>query len=257
METIRELLAVKGCDAWFISPEKKVYDALAMMAFRNVGALLVMEDGKMVGLLSERDYARKIILKGKTSKDTPVAEIMVRHVVCVRPEHTIFECMALMTKHRVRHMPVMENDRVIGMISIGDVVKAIISKQDFLIEQLQTYVMGSASPHLANLEFYRPCAGGLNCWEFMHCGREPGGRRSEAAGICPTTMASRVDGIHRGINGGRVCFAIAGTLCGGEAQGDLTIKAAECPRCAFYQLVAKEEGTNLQDAAAILARLTD
>jgi CBS domain-containing protein len=227
------------------------------MAFRNVGALLVMEDGKMVGLLSERDYARKIILKGKTSKDTPVAEIMVRHVVCVRPEQTICDGMALMTEHRVRHTPVVEDDRVIGMVSIGDVVKAIISKQDFLIEQLHTYVMGCAPPHLTNPESYRPCAGGLNCWEFMHCGREPGGVHAEGSGICPATTASSVYGLHSGINGGRVCFAITGTLCGGEPQGDLAAKSVECPQCEFYKLVAKEEGAGLQDAAAILARLSD
>ena len=257
METIRELLASKGSEMWSIAPDKKVYDALALMAFRNVGALLVMEDGKLVGLLSERDYARKIILKGKTSKDTPVAEIMVRHVVCVRPEQTICDCMTLMTEHRVRHTPVMDNDKVVGMVSIGDVVKAIISNQGFLIEQLQTYVMGCAPSQLTDPESYRPCAGGLNCWEFMHCGREPGGVNAEGSGICPATTASSVYGIHSGINGGRVCFAITGTLCGGEIQGDLTTKAAECPQCAFYKLVAKEQGASLQDTAVILARLSD
>jgi CBS domain-containing protein len=257
METIRELLAAKGCDMWFIAPEQSVYEALALMAFRNVGSLLVMREGKMVGLLSERDYARKIILKGRTSKDTPVAEIMVRHVVCVRPEQTIHDCMILMTQERVRHTPVVENDRVIGVISIGDVVRAIISRQDFLIEQLETYVTGSPSHHPPNLDPSQPCAGGLNCWEFMHCGREPGGVHAQASGICPATTASSVYGIHNGINGGRVCFAIAGTLCGGELQSGQAEKAEECSRCQFYRLVVDQEGGRLKDSAMILARLGD
>lgn len=255
MDTIRELLAAKGGDVWSIPPDMKVYDALAMMAFRNVGALLVMAEGKMVGLLSERDYARKIVLRGKTSKETPVAEIMARRVVCVRPEQTIHECMALMTQKRVRHTPVVENDRVIGLISIGDVVKAIISEQEFRIDQLETYVTGGPSTHPACQDFDQICLGGLNCWEFMHCGREPGGAKVEELGTCPATVDSEVHGIYHGINGGRVCFAVLGTLCGGEIQGDFAAKWAECSQCDFYQIVAKEEGTSLEKAAALLEQL--
>ena len=103
---------------------------------------MVLEDDKLIGVLSERDYARKVILKGKSSKDTPVEEIMSTHVVCVGPEHSIEDCMALMTDKRVRHLPVLENDKLVGVISIGDVVKAIISEKDIMIEQLEHYIMG-------------------------------------------------------------------------------------------------------------------
>ena len=145
MRTVKELLRVKGHDIWSIAPDATVYQALELMAAKNIGAVLVMEEGKLVGILSERDYARKVILKGKTSRDTPVRDIMTEHVVGVRAEQTIEECMALMTNMRIRHLPVIEDHRLVGVISIGDVVKAIISEQEFMIEQLQNYITGGVS----------------------------------------------------------------------------------------------------------------
>jgi CBS domain-containing protein len=126
-----------------MAPDAKVYDALKLMADKNVGAVLVMDADCLVGILSERDYARKVILHGKSSKETPVREIMTGRVVYVRPEQTTEECMALMTDKRVRHLPVLEDEKVIGVISIGDVVKSIISEQGFIIEQLERYISGT------------------------------------------------------------------------------------------------------------------
>jgi CBS domain-containing protein len=145
MKTVRELLQAKGYDIWSVAPDDSVYDALKLMADKNVGAVLVTEAGNLVGILSERDYARKVTLKGRTSKDTPVREIMTEKVVYVRPDQTSDECMALMTDKRVRHLPVIENDRLIGIISIGDVVKEIISHQEFMLEQLENYITGRVS----------------------------------------------------------------------------------------------------------------
>jgi CBS domain-containing protein len=142
MKTVTQLLQGKGHEVLTISPEASVFEALQVMAERNIGAVLVLEGKTLVGILSERDYARKVILKGKASKDIPVREIMTSHVLYVRPQQTIDECMALMTDKRVRHLPVLEEDRLVGVISIGDVVKAIIAEQEFLIEQLQNYITG-------------------------------------------------------------------------------------------------------------------
>jgi len=142
MKTVAQLLRAKGHDVLSISPEAFVFEALKVMAEKNVGALLVVEGERLVGVFSERDYARKVILKGKASKEIPVREIMTSHVLYVRPEQTIEECMALMTDKRVRHLPVLEEERLVGVISIGDVVKAIIAEQDFMIEQLQNYITG-------------------------------------------------------------------------------------------------------------------
>jgi CBS domain-containing protein len=125
-----------------VGPDESVFDALALMARREVGAVVVLEAGRLVGILSERDYARKIILLGKASKDTPVRDIMTPRVVCVTPATTIDECMALMTDKRCRHLPVLEGDRVTGVVSIGDVVKHTIAEQQFIIEQLEHYIMG-------------------------------------------------------------------------------------------------------------------
>jgi len=142
MKTVTQLLRTKGQQVLSVAPDIPVFEALEVMADKNVGALLVVEGERLVGVFSERDYARKVILKGKSSKDTPVQEIMSSHVLYVRPEQTIEDCMALMTDKRVRHLPVMEEGRVVGVISIGDVVKAIIAEQEFIIEQLQNYITG-------------------------------------------------------------------------------------------------------------------
>jgi CBS domain-containing protein len=143
MTYVSQLLKTKGRDVWSVTPDTPVYDALKLMADKNIGALLVLEKGKLVGIFSERDYARKIILKGKTSRHTPVREIMSPKVYYVRPDQSIEDCMALMTDKRIRHLPVMEDDEVVGVISIGDVVKAIISEQEFVIRQLENYISGS------------------------------------------------------------------------------------------------------------------
>jgi CBS domain-containing protein len=125
-----------------ITPSTSVFDAVRRMAEKNIGALLVMEDVKIVGIITERDYARKIILMGRSSKETPVRDIMTSPVMYVRPDHTNEECMALMTDNRVRHLPVMDNGKLIGLISIGDLVKDIIAEQKFTIQQLEHYIMG-------------------------------------------------------------------------------------------------------------------
>jgi len=144
MKTVKQLLQGKGSDVWSVAPTTSVYEALALMAGKNVGALLVLKAGQLVGIFSERDYARKVALQGKTSKDTPVSEIMTSKVVYVRPEQTIEDCMALMTDKHIRHLPVLADDhQVLGVISIGDVVKAVISEQSFIIEQLENYITGA------------------------------------------------------------------------------------------------------------------
>ena len=140
MLTVRELLAKKGSEVWSVSPDATVYDALQLMAARNVGAVLVLDDGELAGILSERDYARQVILKGKASRDTPVRDIMTTAVVSVSPERTIDDCMSLMTERRIRHLPVLQSDVLLGVLSIGDVVKAVISEKEFHIEQLESYI---------------------------------------------------------------------------------------------------------------------
>ena len=126
-----------------ITPEASVFDAVKVMADKDIGALVVMEGARVAGLITERDYARKIALMSRLSKDTRVREIMTSEVLCVRPERTSEECMALMTENRVRHLPVMDGDKLLGLISIGDLVKDIISEQQFIIEQLEHYITGS------------------------------------------------------------------------------------------------------------------
>jgi CBS domain-containing protein len=138
--TIRQLLQIKGNDIWSISPHATVYDALRMMADKDIGALLVMENDKLVGIVSERDYARKITLFGKTSRETLVSEIMTSTVFTIHPDQTIEEVMEMMTNKRIRHVPVMVEDRVLGVISIGDVVKDIIFKQRKVISEMEKYV---------------------------------------------------------------------------------------------------------------------
>jgi len=142
MKIVKDILEAKGYQVWSIHPDATVYDALTLMAEKNVGALVVVEGERPVGVISERDYARNMILKGRTSRDTAIREIMRPLAVTVRPEQDLEECMELMTDKRVRHLPVIQGDKLIGMISIGDIVKGIISTKEFMIEQLEKYIKG-------------------------------------------------------------------------------------------------------------------
>jgi CBS domain-containing protein len=142
MITVKQMLEAKGHEVWTISPEATVYEALKIMADKDIGALIVVKNGQVAGIISERDYARKVMLRGKSSLDTPVKDIMSTEVYYVGPEVTAEECMALMTEKRIRHLPVMENGKLTGVISIGDAVKSIISTQKVTIEHLQNYIMG-------------------------------------------------------------------------------------------------------------------
>lgn len=140
MKLVKHILDSKGNDIWAIGPEDTVLDAIRMMADKGIGALLVMDAGSLVGIVSERDYARKVILQGKASDSTPVSEIMTHEVVVTAAEVTVGECMTLMTEKRIRHLPVTKEDDVIGVLSIGDLVKAIIAEQEYTIQQLENYI---------------------------------------------------------------------------------------------------------------------
>lgn len=140
MKSVRQVLEDKGYAVETVTPETSVYDALQKMSNRGVGALVVIEGGEIRGLFSERDYARKIVLQGRASKNTPVQEVMTRRVITVEPQQTVEACMVLMTEKRIRHLPVVENGRLIGIVSIGDVLKAIIEAQRLTIEELATYI---------------------------------------------------------------------------------------------------------------------
>ncbi len=142
MNSIRQVLDSKGRDIWSVTPDNSVLDAIKLMAKQGVGALLVMQDDDLVGMVSERDYARRVILEGKSSKKTAVSEIMSANVSCVRPDQTVEEAMALMTDKRIRHLPVVDDGSVVGVISIGDLVKFIIADQRSMIDQLQQYITG-------------------------------------------------------------------------------------------------------------------
>jgi CBS domain-containing protein len=142
MKTVKDILGAKRSKVYFISPDATVYEALNRMAEKNVGSMLVFEGKDLVGLISERDYSRKTILKGKLAKDTAVSEIMTTSVVSVRPDDDIEECMELFTGKRVRHLPVIEKGKVVGIVSIGDVVKSIIDYKEFIIEELENYIKG-------------------------------------------------------------------------------------------------------------------
>ena len=140
--TIYEILTQKGTTVWCISPKATVFEAIQMMADKNIGAVLVTENEKLLGILTERDYTRKVALKGKSSKQTPVKEILSAECIQVTPAHTVEECMRLMTAHRVRHLPVLNGGQILGIVSIGDLVNWIISAQNSTIHQLQTYITG-------------------------------------------------------------------------------------------------------------------
>ena len=142
MTTVAQILELKGRDVWSVEAGASVYSALELMSEKNIGAVLITEGGRPVGILSERDYARKVVLMKRVSRDTAAADIMTPNPVCVRPDQTIEECMALMTAKRFRHLPVVENDAVVGLLSIGDVVKSVISEREFLIRQLENYISG-------------------------------------------------------------------------------------------------------------------
>ena len=143
MKTVRQILGAKGHTVFTIDPDAKVYEALQEMAARDVGALVVTEEGEVVGLVSERDCARKLVLLGRLSKETPVREIMTKEVICVGSKQTVEGCMALISEKKVRHLPVLENEQLAGIISIGDVVKAIIEDREATIEQLEHYIKGT------------------------------------------------------------------------------------------------------------------
>jgi CBS domain-containing protein len=142
VDTVRSVLKQKGQDIWFVTPKVSVYDAIKMMADKHIGALLVISEGKLAGVISERDYARKVILQGRSSKETQVKEIMTSPVIFAIPEHTVEDCMRIMTNNRIRHLPVVENEKVLGVVSIGDLVNWIISAHEETIHQLQHYIAG-------------------------------------------------------------------------------------------------------------------
>ena len=140
MLLVADLLNHKGRDVWSLAPDASVYEAIEQMAEKGIGATLIMEGERLVGILSERDYARKVILKGRASREVLVREIMSHPVICARPDHTIEQTMALMTENHIRHLPVMAADRIVGVISIGDVVRAVIEDKEFHIQQLTKYI---------------------------------------------------------------------------------------------------------------------
>jgi CBS domain-containing protein len=140
MKTIAEILHDKGRDIWSISPDASVYEAIELMALKGIGALIVLEGGDPVGMISERDYARKVILKGRSSKDTTIREIMSSPVIFTDTGKSVEACMELMTEKHIRHLPVLNDNKLVAVISIGDLVKAIIDEQKFVIEQLESYI---------------------------------------------------------------------------------------------------------------------
>lgn len=140
MRFVSQILQTKGSQTWTVSPNATVYDALSIMAEKDIGALVVVENSDVVGIFSERDYARKVILRGKSSKNTKISEIMTENVLCVSPDQTVEKCMALMTEKRIRHLPVLESEQLVGVISIGDVVKTIITDQQTIINHLEDYI---------------------------------------------------------------------------------------------------------------------
>ena len=146
MENINQILQKKGNQVFAVTPETTVYDALKLMAEKNIGAVLVLDNGKLCGIMSERDYARKVVLKGKFSKEIPVREIMSPEVICIEPEQTIKNAQAVMIQKKIRHLPVMKKNELVGIVSIGDIVNAVIEKHSLTIDQLVTYIKGVPQP---------------------------------------------------------------------------------------------------------------
>lgn len=142
MHTVSEILQTKGSAVYSVAPDDTVLHALGVMAEHGIGAVVVLDGDKLVGILTERDYARRVVLMGRSSRESKIADVMTAQVVCVSPERTVNECMALMTDKRVRHLPVVDHKRVVGLVSIGDLVKATIADQEFIIAQLQSYITG-------------------------------------------------------------------------------------------------------------------
>jgi CBS domain-containing protein len=142
MRTVKDILNSKGSEVWSVGPDDTVFNAIKLMADKSIGALLVMDGEKLIGIVTERDYARKVVLEGKSSREAAISEVMTTKILCVSPERTIDECMALMTDKRVRHLPVLDHKQVVGFVSIGDLVKAVMSEQKVLIDQLQHYISG-------------------------------------------------------------------------------------------------------------------
>ncbi len=142
MVTVKQLLAKKGNDYYFVKPTTLTYEALQKMSEKDVGALMVIDKDKLVGIFSERDYARKVILQGKSSKESQVSEFMSNKIYFVSPAETIFDCMALMTNHHIRHLPVLDHNEIVGIVSIGDVVNAVIYAQKSTIKDLENYILG-------------------------------------------------------------------------------------------------------------------
>jgi len=142
MTTVKQLLDEKGHEVWSVGPDESVFNAIQKMAAKNAGSLVVMENDEPIGIFTERHYARDVILKGKSSPTTPVRDIMETRVICARPTQTVEESMAVMTENRIRHLPVLENGRLVGLVSIGDLVKSIIADQKFTIEQLEHFITG-------------------------------------------------------------------------------------------------------------------
>jgi CBS domain-containing protein len=142
MKSVKNILNSKGCEVWSVGSADSVYEAIKMMAEKKVGALLVIDDKKLCGIVSERDYARKVILQDRSSSQTPVKDIMTSTVISANPNQSVEECMQLMTEHRIRHLPVLDGDEIVGMLSIGDLVKSIIDEQRFTIKQMEMYITG-------------------------------------------------------------------------------------------------------------------
>ena len=142
MKVVREILDSKGREYWSVTPETTVNDAMKLMLDKQIGSVLVVASGEVRGILTERDYVRKMALEHKAMPDTPVEQIMTSQVLCTRPDQSVDECMALMTEKRVRHLPVLADGKIVGVVSIGDLVKAVISEQQFIIEQLENYIAG-------------------------------------------------------------------------------------------------------------------